>query len=268
MNCHDFEVSFEDFLAGNLPAEAHGRCDSHVSECSSCSELVKLAGLPLEPSAEGDFAQGVLDRTSGSACAQAEENLPALADKLMPASSDRELLAAHVDRCAHCSELVVELEHLRYELPRLATIRPEVSLVDDVLRRTLPAQIRLKRWWIETWPRWVHRPRFASELAFACTLVLVLIVSFPGSPLQAMPERALQIVRTPPLERIEELRSSKGQEMRVQLREVASDGIGQAQSLAAATGETLGTIVREVASWFEYAETDAADDEEINKETS
>lgn len=271
MNCRDFETEFESFIGSSLPSDARRRCESHLAECSSCSELVKLARLPAGPSpgTASDFVDGVLSRTSGPACRRAEENLAVFADQLMPEGGDRELLAAHVARCANCSVLVAELERLSLELPRLARVQPESSLVGDVLRRTLPAPVRFRRWWIETWPRWVRRPRFASELAYACTLVLVLIFGTPGSPLQAMPERALEIARTQPLESLEEFRLSAGEEIAIKLREVADGGVGQAERVATATREKIGTILEEVASWFVDAGTDAsADDEGSNKETS
>lgn len=143
--------------------------------------------------------EGVLARTSGPVCGRAHE---LLADDDPPAV-ERELLALHLERCHGCRELAAVLAALADDLPGLAEVRPDPAFADDVLAATLPAAVRWRRWWrrirVESWPRWVRRPRFAWEAAFALTLVLVPTLAAAGSPLRPLGERAMELSRENPL---------------------------------------------------------------------
>jgi len=255
VNCHEFESELDVLLTGPIGPKTRAALERHAGTCASCSDLLALARLPnQEPD---DFTTGVLSRTSGAACRQAEESLPDLAANAVFPDGDRELLAEHLEHCRTCSGLVRELERLAADLPRLSIVQPEISLLADVLRRTLPVPVRLRRWWTATWPQWVRRPRFASELAFAATLVIAVIFGSPVSPLQAMPERAFEIARTESFEQLEQfevLQATARAEIGARIQATVDSGAQGVQSLAAASRSKIGTILEEIASWFENAE--------------
>ena len=261
MNCYEFERELDVLLEGPLGPKAREALEHHAGACASCSDLLALARLPWLPQLrwlrnreQNDFTRGVLSRTSGAACRQAEESLPDFAADVVLADGDQELLAEHLEHCRSCSGLVRELDRLAVDLPRLSIVQPEISLIDDVLRRTLPVPARMRRWWTATWPQWVRRPRFASELAFMATLVLVVIFGSPVLALQAIPERAFEFARTEPFEQFEVLQTATRAEIGARLQATLDSGTESLQSLAAASRSKIGTILEEVASWFENAE--------------
>ena len=165
----------------------------------------------------------VLEGTSGPACRRAEELLASaarpkerpddrpgggLGEELPPV--DRELLDLHLAGCGECRALAAVRAELARDLPRLAEVRPEPGLVEGVLAATLPAAARWRRrrraWrrsWAESWPRWVRRPRFAWEAAFALTLVALPIFAAPEAPLQEVPGRAIELAREYPVAKLE-----------------------------------------------------------------
>jgi len=201
MDCRRFEFRLEDLSKGALPLAEQRAAKEHAAGCAACNELLELVMLPVETEREASvslrgFVESVVDQTSGAACASATASLPALADGSLE-REQRVLVAAHVAECAECDHLVTLLSALRRDLPRLAEVRPDAGFVADVLKRTLPVNVQLRRWWGRTWTRWLHRPRFASELAYIGSLVLVLVVATPGSPLEAVPRRALAAVQQP-----------------------------------------------------------------------
>ncbi len=269
MNCQDFEAGLDLLVQGDLAGWEAARFEGHAADCADCADLLALVRLPEADTGGSAIAGEVLDRTSGSPCHQAEERLPELVDGLLPAGVERTLLAEHLVHCESCSGLVTELERLAAELPRLAIIRPGTGLVEGVLRRTLPAEVRLRRWWVATWPQWIRRPRFATELAYLATVLLVVVFSMPGSPLQAMPERAVELARTPPLENLDALGATTRQEIAARFEAAVEKGRRDAQRVTFDVRATAGTILEEVASWFENADTDsAAEDTETQEETS
>jgi len=175
---------------------------------------------------------GVLERTSGPACRRAEELLAVAPgpsgswagreeelpeartsdeaeDALSPV--DRELLDLHLAGCAECRALAAALAELARDLPGLAEVRPDPGFVQEVLTATLPAAVRWRRRWrpawdrfrSESWPRWLRRPRFAWEAAFLLTLVALPIFAAPEAPLQAVPERAIELTRENPVAKLE-----------------------------------------------------------------
>lgn len=159
---------------------------------------------PSRPDADLDgLLAEVLARTSGPVCGRAhrlltEDELPEV---------ERELLSLHLERCDECRGLAAALAALVEDLPGLAEIRPDPAFADDVLAATLPTALRWRRWWrrirSESWPRWVRRPRFAWEAAFALTLVLVPTMAAAGSPLRPLGERAIELSRENPVARLE-----------------------------------------------------------------
>ncbi len=200
MNCRDFEQILESYLAGELGSGDLDSADRHLRNCDICTDLLALARIAHEPSDRAtarpprELLIEVLRQTTGSSCTAAERMLCDYADRRL-ADELAELVAGHLDGCDECRGLAGALTALSVDLPRLAEIQPDSGFVDSVLAATLPLQVRLRRWWQRSWPRWVERPRFAAEAAYVTTLVLVLIFSVPGSPLEAMPRQAVEMAR-------------------------------------------------------------------------
>ncbi len=200
MDCRELEMRLEALLDGALaPAEA-AACRAHAAGCPVCRDLLELAGhagaaRAIEDSV--DLAAQVLARTSGSACGRARELLPARIDGGL-AGADGELVDLHLETCHDCRDLARTLVALRVDLPTMASLRPDEHFTRDVLAATLPVATRLRRWWRETWPTWLRRPRFAWEAAYVATLILILLVTLPGSPAAALPSKALEIARAEP----------------------------------------------------------------------
>lgn len=264
MNCREFELCLE-------RGAEDAALESHAAVCPACRQLLELANLPV-PAPErlgGDFASRVVERTSGGACRQAEPLLPELASGVLAGRAERALVAEHVAHCASCTGLLEELERLAFDLRKLAVVRPRESLVDGVLRRTLPLPVRLRRWWRTTWPQWVRRPRFATELAYAATLLVVVVFGTPVSPLQAMPERAFDLARSESAERFDKLQRVAEEDLSTNLQGVVAAGSERAGNLAVRTGHGIGTIVEEVASWFVIADEEPpAETNPTTEETS
>ena len=200
MDCRELEERLEELLDGELDEVARRRCARHLERCPACRELVEPFGA-TEPPPDG-LLGAVLTATSGSPCGRAEGLLCGWLDGELE-RDDRDLMAAHLAGCADCRALAAVATRLSRELPLLAELRPDPGFVGAVLAATLPLHVRLRRWWTASWPRWVRRPRFASEAAFIATMVLALVFATPGSPLEAVPGRALELAQSEPGSRIE-----------------------------------------------------------------
>ena len=200
MDCRELEERLEALLDGALDEPERRRCARHLERCASCRELAEPFAA-TEPPPEG-LLGAVLTATSGSPCRRAEQLLCGWLDGELE-RTDRELMAAHLASCGDCRALAAVVTRLSRQLPLLAELRPDPGFVAAVLAATLPIHVRLRRWWTATWPRWVRRPRFASEAAFIATMVLALVFATPGSPLEAVPGRALELARSEPGTRIE-----------------------------------------------------------------
>lgn len=275
MNCHFVEERLEALAGDGLPGAERLACERHLESCEACRELVLLAGLP-EPSSEDrapDFVAAVLALTTGPACERAQVLLAAPAQELRPA--ERELLADHSAQCAECRGLASALATLAVDLPRLASLRPDAGFVDDVLKATLPVRVQLRRWWTDTWPRWVRRPRFASEAAYVGLLVLILVFSTPGSPLEAVPQRALEVAQTAPRPLLgksvavlearlastaEALRSSESAETLAQWQAASAEAVERAWTVAGAVREDIATFCSGVASLLGRTDDESASD--------
>lgn len=250
MNCREFEQALDFVFAGDRAGESEAGRDLevHAAECSECRELLELARLPQPETIEA--AGWALGGSSQGACRQAEAGLNEFVLGQAPVGTDRDLLAEHLRHCPACAALAGELELLSADLPRLAILEPEVSLVASVLRRTLPVPVRLRRWWASTWPTWVRRPQFAVEISYAATMLLIVLVGLPGSPLQAMPERAVELVRAEPMSRLGALPNRAEEEIAARLRATVGEGKQTATAWTEEAMAGLGTLRREVASWF------------------
>jgi hypothetical protein len=127
-------------------------------------------------------------------CRDLELRLEALLAWTLPAP-ETSRCAEHLASCVLCRDLL--------ELARLAEVQPDPGFVAEVLRRTLPFEVQIRRWWDALWPQLWRRPRFASEAAYVGVVALVLVFATPGSPLAAVPSGALAIAQEPPLPRLE-----------------------------------------------------------------
>ncbi len=274
MDCRELEERFEALLDGALDERHRQRCARHLESCPRCRELAEPLAAAATPPEE--LLGAVLASTSGSPCGRAESLLGAWQDGELT-GTDRELLAAHLGLCGGCRALAAAMTRLTAELPRLAELPPEPGFAETVLAATLPIRVRLRRWWAAVWPQWVRRPRFASEAAFIATLVLVLVFATPGSPLEAVPSRALTLAQTDPAARLEAPVSvlEEGITSRVISPLAAFYARGESTArgwagLAAAQGEALsdevatlwGTSRERLASLLESAETVDSDTEE------
>lgn len=158
-----------------------------------------------------DFVRDVLSRTSGSACDRACEQLSDLMVGSLEAM-DRELVQAHLEHCDPCRSVAVTLGWLEPLLPQMAEIDPGPAFTARVLAQTterahpeapLPAgptgpaglMDQVGTWW----DRQILRPGFAAQLAYAATVILVLLTSIPGAPLKGVPGKALEIVQAGPM---------------------------------------------------------------------
>ncbi len=156
------------------------------------------------------FVRDVLNRTSGSACDRACEQLSDLMDGSL-AGMDRQLVQAHLEHCDPCRTLAVTLGWLEPLLPQMAEIDPGPAFTARVLDRTTrrariedPATAvpggaaglmdRVGRWW----ERQILRPGFAAQVAYAATVILVLLTAVPGAPLKNAPGKALELVQAGP----------------------------------------------------------------------
>ncbi len=286
MHCNDFEDRLEALVDGSLVPAERRACEAHVAGCAACGELYALASLEPAPAAAVDeiWLDEVMARTSGSACAETEAAFGDRMGRELPAG-DRERFENHLGGCADCAALASTLAALAIELPRMAEIRPDGRFVEDVLARSLPVPVRLRRFWARTWPRWVRRPRFASEAAYVGLLVLVLVFGTAGSPLEAVPRKALEAVQeaprggiTLPVAAVEGRLEGKLEELRTgsagrraagwyrQGEEVLARARAGAGSLENRAELAWGTLRDGIASWMENAEGSAPEPSTTNEE--
>ncbi len=158
-----------------------------------------------------DFVRDVLARTSGSACDRACEQLSDLMEGTLE-GMDRGLVQAHLEHCDPCRSVAVTLGWLEPLLLGMAEIDPGPAFTARVLDQTTgrartvaplsavptgPAGLmdRVGGWW----DRQILRPGFAAQVAYAATLILVLLTSVPGAPLKGVPGKALEIVQAGPM---------------------------------------------------------------------
>ena len=299
MSCRDLELHLEDLLAGTLAAAEARRCAEHLAGCAPCRDLFELARLgdtavaalagpppDLAPAvvARSGIQGGYADDAGGAArsCARAHALLAAGIDEPL-AGIDRELLHGHLAACGDCRALHGVLLALARDLPRLAEVQPDPRFVAEVLRRTLPFEVQIRRWWDALWPELWRRPRFASEVAYVGVVALVLVFATPGSPLAAVPSGALAIAQEPPLPRLElpevalaprlaaakrALRASHPAEVAadwsIELRATADDAV----QLMIEVRTHMGTFWDEAASLLETRDATPSSAPDSNKEKS
>lgn len=202
--CRDFEARLEALASdpssvggeSALPAAERAACLHHAAGCPECAELLALARIGPAPGGPADELVGaVMASTSGPACDRALE-------RLVGDGAADPLVTLHLLGCSECRALAGVMESLAVDLPRLVEVGPDPAFADDVLRATLPAAARLRRWWRgaaapglqDSWVRLVRRPRFAWEAAFVVTVALLPLIVASGPTLAAAPARGAEEV--------------------------------------------------------------------------
>lgn len=200
MTCDAFRVRVlgED---GALDAAAA----AHEAQCASCRRwLARFAeGTALwrtEPSAS--LAEAVM-AGSGGACERAMARLAEDRDQPLP-PFERRLVAAHLDRCRQCRAFAAELEALLAGLPELAALEPGPGFAERVWASTSrrPSAARWADRLRRGWDRWVRRPRFAWELAYAVTVCWVLAFGGPVAAWEWSKSQVTTIAARPLPERV------------------------------------------------------------------
>lgn len=263
MNCAELEALLEELAAGALDEGRQTACETHLLGCERCAGLAELATVPVAAGVDGEagLAADILRRTSGGACDSAEEMLATRGETPLPAA-ENSLLAVHLTHCDGCRALDRALAALERDLPTLCELSPGPAFVARVMAASLPLGTRLRRWGQRAWPRWVRRPRFALEMAYALTALFVVLFNIPGTPLAAMPRQAIDLARTSPLEALEEP---------VRDGLLAWEGSSTRQRLRArwdATERGVRTFLDGAASWWENATEDSSSRQSESTEES
>lgn len=250
MRCREFERLLERWLEGALTRSEQVDCDLHVGACAACSALVAPL-RQVESKRLESLVSAVLDATSGSACAAAEQRLPDLVDGATE-HAERRLTELHLEHCGPCSELRLEIERLSVELPQLAQVDPGPAFLASVLAATRRSPIRRHEpagaRWRATWTRWLHRPRFAMEAAYAATAVVVVVVATFDAPLAALPAKA-RAAGDGGRPWIEETTATLGQSSRSLLQEITgAPPIGSLADTGVRLGETADELVSDLRS--------------------
>ncbi len=208
MDCRAFADCLADLVQGTLQGKVRLEAEDHARSCSRCGDLLAAWTAPLtdesgqtpheqeHEQAGSHFTRSVLARTSGSTCGAARYLLPGYVDQDLEAV-DADLVRSHLRDCAACREVAQVLEELTTVLGTLAEIDPGPGFTSGVLRLTSARDeapslgTKFGAWW----NRLVQRPRLSFELAYAGTLLLVLVFGNPAPALQAASERTLVLAQ-------------------------------------------------------------------------
>jgi hypothetical protein len=231
MNCRAFELLLPDLVArGSFAGASADGTEAlrHCATCDRCARLLAVAGgeLDLLEDVEAEVAiRAILQRTTGDACAAAENRLPAWADGLLQVG-DADLLAGHLAHCSSCRALAETLVMLREELPAMAEADPSSDFTGSVLALTSRSADSALRPTARTpagrgpvrpnglsllddlravgsaWSRHLaavmRRPRAALELAYAISLIVCLVVGSPATRVrEAATEMTALVSRVP-----------------------------------------------------------------------
>jgi hypothetical protein len=231
MNCREFELLLPDLVArGGLDGAPADRTDAlrHGATCVRCARLLAVSRgeLDLQEDAEAEVAiRAILQRTTGEACAAAENGLPVWVDGLLQ-GGDADLLRGHLAHCPGCRALAETLVMLREELPAMAEVDPGPGFAASILALTsrsaesaprstarLPAGRRPLRSagpsllddireggsaWGRYWAAVMRRPRAALELAYGVSLIACLAVGSPATRVrEAATEMTALVSRVP-----------------------------------------------------------------------
>ena len=205
MDCHLFDQRLDRLLEGRCTPDEWAIAERHADTCARCRRLLTAmtGGLDDRDAAtRSALTSAILARTTGATCASAHERLCDFVDGTL-ASDDHELVGGHLAGCSSCRALAAALAETSGVLPSLASLDPGDRFVACVLARTvervpepgLPE--RVAAWW----NRVTARPRFALEVAYVATLVLMIVVGNPVAAFRDTSARAVAVAR-PGLERV------------------------------------------------------------------
>lgn len=199
MNCLEFLDRLGDLAAGAGSAADREAAARHAAGCPECGELWRAVRSGRWPSFEPDTEEGaedlvaaVLERTAGPACGRAEALLCDYVDGELP-PEEQALVGAHLEHCPGCANLALALRQAMAALPLLAEMEPDPAFAIDVIRATSRRQPIAAQDPVDVvvsavaawWRRMLARPRFAFEVAYVATLLLLLAVGNPASTLHA-----------------------------------------------------------------------------------
>jgi len=206
--CTAWEALLDAYLGDGLAAADETFFRSHAAACDRCRDLLRLVSADL-PALAGEeaprLADSVIAVTSGPGCGRAEALLGARPDGGLGADETL-LLQGHLDHCRACADLAQTLESVLATVRDLAAPELDPAFTYDVLRATSATRARkrggalprLKDRLGAWWQGQAARPQFAWEMAFAATVVLVLLFGTPLSPARRAPARALAAVQASP----------------------------------------------------------------------
>ncbi len=199
--CREYGNRFGDLLSERLRPDEEAELREHLACCGDCRErLASMAqgGAELDPEESRELTAGILARTSGSACESAHEMIGhGVGGDL--SNPDDELLQSHLDHCAGCEALAAAVAWSGALLPAMAELEPDRDFLGDVLSATSRLESAetastaldgLRKRWQRMW----QRPRFALELAYVGTMLLILLFALPFSPARNAPNRALDAI--------------------------------------------------------------------------
>lgn len=197
MNCESFHDRIEGYLAGGLEPAEMAAARAHVAHCADCAAAVRVLSAtvhdPAEPAARG-LTEAILRETSGSVCRGVQERLCPLRDGELD-ETEAWLVREHLGHCRSCAALERTLAGLVSPLAAMASLPLDANFTQDVMRATVGASRPAPGGWrsrlASFWGSVHRRPRFAMELSYGLTVLLVLLTGTPVSPLRDVPGRAL-----------------------------------------------------------------------------
>ena len=263
MDCRDFEDRLDVFEAGLLPSEDQAGAWEHVRACLRCRTLLALVrgeSNVLEPEAGNDLALAILHRTSGAACLEAVERLCDCVDGAL-GTDDQEIVLLHLAHCPECGSLAETLVELSRNLPDMAALEPDAQFTGDVLRATAGVRWNRPRFDLQAWwNRLMCRPRFAWEVAYLGTLLILLALGNPAMLPKASALPQILIDRSDQL--LEDTTSVLADQRSAAVRSLSVLRL-QGQSLwdkaAAFRDRTTSALQRELAATLEQLKSDFID---------
>ena len=206
MRCDNRLEQLHALIHGGLEHAERDAALCHLEECGDCRGLFAALFEASRAPEDGELVGAILARTCGNACESAIARLPERLDGTLDEVGS-ELVNGHLQKCPTCAEFAAILHRAQESLPQLAEADPGPGFLDGVLARTSRRRKRepMMDPFVTFLSGLVHRRRIAWEGAFVATLCLAVPIAAPGSPLAALPTRALGIVREVPQQPAEAL---------------------------------------------------------------